>query len=219
MIAQNNKQYLQPSELCDFDRRPEIRAKALELTIGCRLVVDIFQGIFAFVKELPYSLEDWDIPASETLSRGWGMCSGKTNLLVAMLRSLGIPARYRIFRIRGEVRLWESIAGYKELARSLGDAPIEQDHVDCEVWLGSWRDCDPSRDTTMERGLLALGIPLEREVIVDATGRVPYLILASFDNWARERQEGRRFRENRNETFARVNEHLWQIRALARDIR
>ena len=75
MIAQNNKQYLQPSELCDFDRRPEIRAKALELTIGCRLVVDIFQGIFAFVKELPYSLEDWDIPASETLSRGWGMCS------------------------------------------------------------------------------------------------------------------------------------------------
>jgi len=219
MIAQNNKQYLQPSELCDFDRRPEIRAKALELTIGCRLVVDIFQGIFAFVKELPYSLEDWDIPASETLSRGWGMCSGKTNLLVAMLRSLGIPARYRIFRIRGEVRLWESIAGYKELARSLGDAPIEQDHVDCEVWLGSWRDCDPSRDTPMERGLLALGIPLEREVIVDATGRVPYLILASFDNWARERQEGRRFRENRNETFARVNEHLWQIRALARDIR
>ena len=62
----------------------------------------------------------------------------------------------------------------------MGDAPVEQDHVDCEVRLGEWHVCDPSRDTPMERGMMALGIPLERPAILDASGSVPYLILATF---------------------------------------
>jgi len=212
-----SEEYLQPSQLCDFDRQPEIGAKALELTTGCRNREEMFQRIFTFVKELPYSLEDWDVAASETLAKGWGMCAGKTNLLVALLRSVGIPARYRVFGIRAEVRLWQWITEDEELARRLGAATTEQDHVDCEVWLGGWRACDPSRDTPLECGLVALGIPLERESIADASGRVPYLILTSFDLWAGKRQERRRFRDNRSEIFARVNERLWWIRALGRD--
>ena len=94
-MAMDNEEYLQPSELCDFDRCPEIRDKALELTLSCRSREEMFGRIFDFVKELPYGLEDWDVPASETLTKGWGMCSGKTNLLVALLRSVAIPARYR----------------------------------------------------------------------------------------------------------------------------
>lgn len=216
-MTRENEEYLQPSQLCDFDRQPEIGAKVLELTTGCRSSEEMFQRIFAFVKELPYGLEDWDVTASETLAKGWGMCSGKTNLLVALLRSVGIPARYRVFRIRAEVRLWQWITADEELAQCLGAATTKQDHVDCEVWLGGWRACDPSRDTPLERGLLAFSIPLERESIAEASGRVPYLILASFDLWARERQERRRFRDNRGEIFARVNEQLWRIRALGRD--
>ena len=57
--------------LADFDRQPEIRAKALELTTACRSREEVFQRIFAFVKELPYGLEDWDVTASETLAKGW----------------------------------------------------------------------------------------------------------------------------------------------------
>jgi transglutaminase-like putative cysteine protease len=210
----NNEEYLQPSELCDFDRSPGIGARAMELTRGCQSREEMFQRVFASVKELPYGLEDWDLPASKTLVRGWGMCSGKTNLLVAMLRSLGIPARYRIYRIRGEVSLWGRVTGEEHLARQMGDAPAEQDHVDCEVWLGEWRACDPSRDTPMERGMTALGIPLERQAVTDASGCVPYLILATIDDWARKRQAGRRFRENREEIFATVNEQLAQLRNL-----
>jgi hypothetical protein len=41
---------------------------------------------------------------------------------------------------------------------------------------------------------------------------VPYLRLACFDEWARERQERRRFREGRLETFAGINEILRWIR-------
>jgi len=216
MITLNSEEYLQPSELCDFDRCPELRAKALELTLGCQSMMETFQHIFAFVKALPYGLEDWDVTASETLAKRWGMCSGKTNLLVALLRSLAIPARYRIYRIRAEVGLWTWVTGEEEMSRRLGTAPLEQDHVDCEVWFGGWSSCDPARDESLERGMVALGIPLEREPVTDASGCVPYLILTSLDDWAKERQERRRFRENRSETFARVNEHLWRIRALGR---
>lgn len=212
----NNREFLQPTELCDFDCHPEIKAKALELTSDCQEIRDRVQSIFSFVKELPYGLEDWDVRASETLSKGWGMCSGKTNLLVAMLRSVSIPARYRVFRIKGEIKLWEWAIKGEELSRILSTVPLEQNHVDCEVWLGSWKAFDPSRDTPLERGMVKLGIPLEREPLVDESGRVPYLILASFDDWARERQANRRFRENREEIFAIVNKRFWQIRALSR---
>ena len=86
------------------------------------------------------------------------MCSGKANLLVALLRSIGIPARYRVYRINAEVGLWTKVTDQSELARRLGPAPRQQDHVDCEVWLGKWHTCDPARDTPFERGLKALGM-------------------------------------------------------------
>lgn len=215
-MATENEQYLQSSELCDFDRRPEIRARARELTSSCQSKGEMFQCIFDFVKELPYGLEDWDVTASETLSKGWGMCSGKTNLLVAMLRSLVIPARYRIYHIEAEAKLWEWIMGDEETARRIGGIPSLQDHVDCEVWLGGWTACDPARDTPMERGLVALGLPLEREVIADNPNGTPYLILASFDDWARERQERRAFREERSDVFTKINDHIRYIRGLGR---
>ena len=213
-MALEKEEYLKPSELCDFDRSPEIGARARELTADCRSGEEMFRRVFAFVKELPYGLEDWDVAASETLAKGWGMCSGKTNLLVAMLRSLGIPARYRVFRIRTEAGLWEWVTRDRKLARLMGAAPPEQDHVDCEVWLDGWRQCDPSRDTPFERGLRALGIPLERQPVADASGRVDYVTLASFDRWAKERQERRTFRENRGELFTWVNEQFWWVRSL-----
>ena len=213
-MSTDNEEYLQPSELCDFDLRPEIAAKARELSQGCGSHEEIFQRIYDFVKELPYGLENWDVEASRTLAKGWGMCSGKTNLLVALLRSVGIPARYRVYRIRGEAGLWGRVTGENEVAQRMGEAPVQQDHVDCEVWLGESRECDPSRDTPMERGMRALGIPLERKPVMDATGRVPYLLLASIDDWARERQSRRMFREDREEIFAKVNEQLDVIRTV-----
>jgi transglutaminase-like putative cysteine protease len=209
-------EYLQPTGLCDFDRHPEIRARALELTVQCGSNAESFHHLFSFVRELPYGLEDWDVTASETLAKGWGMCAGKANLLVALLRCSLIPARYRVYRIRAEANLWTKATEKQELAEKMGPAPSEQDHVDCEVWLDEWVPCDPARDTAFERGMIALGIPLERHPVAGAAGRSPYLYLASFDDWARQRQARRQFRANRNETFAAVNEQLWKIRELGR---
>jgi transglutaminase-like putative cysteine protease len=216
MKTSNWEEYLQPSELCNFDRSPEIRAKAMELTEDYSTTRQKFQRLFGFVKELPYGLEDWDVAASETLAKGWGMCSGKSNLLVALLRSLGIPTRYRVYRIKSEVNLWVAVTGASDLSKLLGAAPSEQDHVDCGVWLGKWHTCDPARDTPLECGMKALVMPLKREIIPDASGRIPYTILSNFDSWARQRQSRRMVRKDRAETFARINEQLSRIRALGK---
>lgn len=211
--------YLLPTELCDFDKDPSVRDKAVELARDCEYDRDKFDRIFRFVKELPYGLEDWDIRASDTLRKGWGMCCGKTNLLVAMSRAVSIPARYRVFRIKAESRLLaQLIEQDKGLAGLLGDLPREQDHLGCEVYLdGDWRNYDPSRDSALENGLRRLGIPLEREAVAGDDGVVRFTILASIDEWAGKRQEGRRFREGRETLFDRVNRQLDRIRLLSKE--
>lgn len=212
-----NDEYLQPSELCDFDRHPEIKTKALELASGCGTEEQKYQRIYSYVKELPYILEDWDATASETLAKEKGMCSSKTNLLVALLRALGISSRYRVYRIRAEVKLWRSIIEDRELGDVMGSPPEVQDHVDCEVWLDGWTPCDPARDTPLERGFAAMGMPLEREPMPDEDTGATYTHLARFDQWALERQRRRRIRDHRRDTFERVNRVFDRIRALGTD--
>jgi len=210
-------EYLLPTQLCDFDRHSSIGEKASQLAQGCTGDRQRFDRVYQFVKELPYGLEDWDVKASETLRKGWGMCCGKTNLLVAMSRTLLIPARYRVFRIRAERRLLRQVIERdKELAAQLGDMLPEQDHLQCEVYLGDWEVYDPSRDFAFESGLKLLGIPLERVPVLGIDGEVQFTILASIDEWARKRQENRRFRKKREALFARVNEEIEKIRQMGR---
>jgi transglutaminase-like putative cysteine protease len=208
--------YLRPSELCDFDRSPQIREKAAKLIKGARNRQEKFQRIFAFVKELPYGLEDWDLKASQVLKKGWGMCSGKTNLLVAMLRSSGIPARYRIYQIKADSLLWKQAGGNSAHAERMNELGQLRDHVDCEVWLGKWIAHDPGRDSAMEKGLLKLGGTLERQMLTDNKGRVRYLRLAVFDQWVKQRQDRRKFRADREDVFTVVNQGFERLRELGR---
>lgn len=218
-MAFNSERYLQPSELCDFDRSSEIRLKTQELVAGSRSRGAMFNRIFAFVKEMPYGLEDWDLKASDILKKGWGMCSGKTNLLIAMLRSAGIPSRYRIYRIKADVKLWDRLGKDSKGSGRMSELGEERDHVDCEVWLGKWTACDPGRDTAMERGIVRLGGSLQRQVVTDSRGRARYLRLASFDHWAKERQARRAFRSDRGDVFGEVNRGIEKIRELGLDTR
>jgi hypothetical protein len=212
-----DKDHLQASRLCDFDTDSRIAETALELAEGCSVRRERFDRVRRFVREMPYGLEDWDVKASGTLRKGWGMCSGKTNLLVAMSRVLLIPARYRVFRIRSERGLLERVIERNgELGGRLRGVPEEQDHVQCEVYLDGWEICDPSRDTAFENGLRRLGVPLERMPVAGADGVVRVLILSSIDDWAEERQRKRMFREDRESLFARVNEQIERIREVGR---
>lgn len=207
-------QYLRPTYLCDFDRMPEIVNTALSLTKNLADKRQMFNCIYKFIEEFPYGLEDWDVKASETLRKGWGMCSGKTNLLVAMSRSVGIPARYRISKVPVNDALWRWVVSQeRELALEVNQLLSQRDHVTADAYLNGWEAYDPSQDFCFEEGLRRLGIPMEPEIVTRTSHSRP-IILASIDKWAQNRQEARRFKKDREQIFCKVNKQLDRIRAI-----
>ncbi len=209
--------YLRPTQLCNFDEAAEIKAVASGLTAGLVNEYQKLDKICSFVKEFDYVYEDWYVRASDTLRTKTGMCSSKTNLLVAMLRSVGIPARYRVFKCEAELMLFEWITGQDEqIARQMGEPYQEQDHVLAEVYINGWEAFDTSRDTPLEKGMGKLGIPVDIKPL-SLPGTPEPLVLASFDDWARARQERRRFTGiERNKVFSLANEQLEKIRLIGR---
>lgn len=51
-------------------------------------------NVWEFVQSLPYRFGFWHMKASETLELGFGMCTTKSNLQVALLRALNIEAKF-----------------------------------------------------------------------------------------------------------------------------
>ncbi len=51
-------------------------------------------AIFEYVRQLPYRIGFWNVLASNTLELGFGMCTTKSNLQVALLRASGIEAQF-----------------------------------------------------------------------------------------------------------------------------
>jgi len=51
-------------------------------------------NVWEFVRHMPYRFGFWNVLASQTLELGFGMCTTKANLQVALLRALNIEARF-----------------------------------------------------------------------------------------------------------------------------
>ncbi|NIM98443.1 MAG: transglutaminase, partial [candidate division Zixibacteria bacterium] len=88
------EEYLKPTELCDADN-DQVTTKAEKLTRDASSAKESALSIFNFVRDqIPFGLDSLDTKASRTLRKGYGFCVTKTNLQVALLRSIGVPARY-----------------------------------------------------------------------------------------------------------------------------
>lgn len=88
--------YLAASSLIDHTH-PLVAAKAAELTADVETDADIACALFHFVRDtIHHSVDYRQNPitraASEVLKHGTGYCYAKAHLLVALLRSRGIPA-------------------------------------------------------------------------------------------------------------------------------
>ncbi|NVB38266.1 transglutaminase family protein [Pseudenhygromyxa sp. WMMC2535] len=104
--------WLAPTPIADFDH-PSLAT--LVESRGWRQLstYDKIGAAYAFVKDeiaFGYNRSD-DLPASEVLRDGYGQCNTKGNLLLALLRSLGVPARFHGFTIdkalqRGAIPEW-----------------------------------------------------------------------------------------------------------------
>ena len=89
------EELLKPTEWCESDH-PDIVGKAQELTIGLEDDRAKAMALYEFVRSMPYILGPTR-SAVETLKTGNGVCASKANLLVGLLRAIGIPARYHHF--------------------------------------------------------------------------------------------------------------------------
>ncbi len=137
-----SSEYLTGTKYCDIEN-VEIKRRA-EQIISSRDYSDVDSavGIFNWVRDqVRYAFDFWNVKASETMRKMSGMCANKANLQVAMLRAVGIPAGYGIFRIKKEAL--RTVANEEIYARS-SDVII---HVYCRVWLnGRWIGADATVD-------------------------------------------------------------------------
>jgi CRP-like cAMP-binding protein len=76
---------------CDFDH-PAIAAMAELLRAESDAATA--RAIWSFVSAMPYRFGIWWQRASETLKQGWGMCTTKSNLEVALFRAAGLEAGF-----------------------------------------------------------------------------------------------------------------------------
>ena len=89
------KQFLKPSFFCNSDDA-EICRVAKQVIKGTKNDRDTAVRIFYFVRDqIKFAYPSLG-KASDTLRLGYGTCSSKANVQVALLRSIGIPARFRL---------------------------------------------------------------------------------------------------------------------------
>ena len=119
--------WLGTTPLLDLDD-PKLRLKARSLIQLCRTDRDKALAIYRFVKRLPYTkrIKLHYPTAREVLEARGGDGDDKVTLLIALMRSAGIPARVRYMEMRGEM-LRGLTPGTTPAARPLA-----------EFWLGRW---------------------------------------------------------------------------------
>jgi transglutaminase-like putative cysteine protease len=139
--------YLKATPLIDCEAKP-IKEKAEDLTKGQEDTIEKAKSLFYFVRDKikynPY-LQRYlpeHFQASKTLSRGEGFCFQKAALLVALSRSVGIPARLGLAHIRNYL-LPDKIA-------KLTGTNVLPDHGYAELYLeGKWVKATPAFDLKM----------------------------------------------------------------------
>ncbi|MFX1327279.1 MAG: transglutaminase family protein [Promethearchaeota archaeon] len=151
--------YLKATKFCDCDNQ-EIIAKAKELTKNDKTPKEMTLSIFNFVRDqITFIMCETD-KASETLKKGFGQCSTKTNLQVALLRVVNIPARYHIASL-----LKECLKGIvSESLYKLFPDEISH-HLWCECYLSDrWIACDTLFDVALAEGIYKKSIHTKEDI-------------------------------------------------------
>lgn len=165
--------YLVATDLCDSSD-PWLRDSADGIVAGATTPEAKALRIFDYVRDhVRFGLAFSRSTASQTLRRGYGECGNKTNAQVALLRAVGIPARFHWVEARAEV-LHHLIAGF--VYRGM---PAAASHFWCECYLdGRWVSCECLLDRPLYDGMLAEQL-ITREQIpsIDWDGRRDLVLL------------------------------------------
>jgi transglutaminase-like putative cysteine protease len=139
--------FLRPSELCDSDN-PLVKLTAEEITKNAKTPKDAAFEIFYFVRDkIPLAFVNPYTTASETLRLRKGSCFTKATLQMALLRAVGIPARFRVMEFKGnDPNEWEGILPSLVVSRM----PEQFPHYFAEVHIeGRWIMADATFDKSL----------------------------------------------------------------------
>jgi hypothetical protein len=165
--------YIRATRLCDCDN-PWLREKAEEIIGDASTPEERALKIFYYVRDhIRFSLAFSRSKASQTLKRGYGECGNKTNAQVALLRAVGIPARYRWVRVESKV-LHHLIADFV-----YENMPPIASHFWCECYLnGRWISCELMLDKPLYDGMLMQGLITKEQVpTIDWDGKRDLVLL------------------------------------------
>ena len=175
MSAQTDtmQDYVNATKLCDSDN-PWLCTIAEEVVRDASTPEEKALSIFYHVRDaVRFSLAYSRSSASRTLKRGYGECGSKTNAQVALLRAVGIPARFRWVQARSQV-LHHLIADF--VYRNM---PPVASHFWCECVLsGEWVSCELMLDKPLYDGMLQEGLITKEQVpTIDWDGRTDLVLL------------------------------------------
>lgn len=136
------KLFLQETKYCDYNNLA-IQALVNEFKGKYTNQRDLAVALFYFVRDnVLYRVGLWNRKASETLAEKSGTCTNSTNLLVALLRAVDIPAGYGVMRVNGQ-----EYFGPVMLETFRNKVSKNSVHIYCYVYLNDkWIRCDPSDD-------------------------------------------------------------------------
>jgi len=157
--SRSSLKYLRPTLYCNPDAGSIV---AMAQQLGARQIPDREYAIaaFEFVKR-NISIEILPLDKVETiLERGTGTCLHKLSLLVALCRSAGIQARYKLYILSSTGTLGQTLGNdpaaqrrYDELGRLLF-------HGEAEILLGDcWATCSPGLSDERQA---SLNLPITR---------------------------------------------------------
>jgi hypothetical protein len=142
-MARNNLgEFLIATKYCDADNKM-ISDLAKSFTDKNLDDVEMAVDIFNYVRDITtYKLGNWTKKASETLSERGGTCTNNSNLLVALMRAVKIPAGYGVMDVVGP-----DYFGPIVLPNFNKHVSKRTKHIYCYVYLNDkWLRCDPSDD-------------------------------------------------------------------------
>jgi transglutaminase-like putative cysteine protease len=146
-------EYLITTPMCDHDH-PLVQATAHRVVAGVQTNREMAIRVFDFVRDtIRFSMAFSKSKASQILKLGYGECITKTNVQVALLRAVGIPARMRWVMVQTKV-LNGLVAGV-----ALRFMTPEASHFWTECYLEDhWISCEALLDKPLYKGMLKKGL-------------------------------------------------------------
>ena len=168
--------YLKVTELCDHND-PWLLQLAEEIVEGATTSTEQAIQIFYHVRDrVRFGIAYSRSKASETLKRGYGDCLSKTNAHVALLRAVGIPARFHRAKVES-VKLHHLISDlvYRQM-------PPTVSHFWPECLLnGRWIACEAFLDKLLYKGMLRKGLITTEQVrTIDWDGKTDLIVLEAW---------------------------------------